>query len=125
MDSIVIIVHICLALAIVAFVLIQQGKGADAGASFGSGASQTVFGSKGSGNFLSRVTAILVTGFFITSLILAVYASNRAQKANEVGLPSEQAIEQMQRDTPMVDDSIDSNTATELPDVNNSSEKKQ
>lgn len=123
MDSIVIIVHICLALAIVAFVLIQQGKGADAGASFGSGASQTVFGSKGSGNFLSRVTAILVAGFFITSLILAVYASNRAQKANEVGLPSEQAIEQMQRDTPMVDDSLNSIEATELPDVNDSSEK--
>ena len=64
MEQIILIVHIVLALGIVFFVMIQQGKGADAGASFGSGASQTVFGSQGSGNFLSRSTAILATAFF-------------------------------------------------------------
>ncbi|MDA9129844.1 preprotein translocase subunit SecG, partial [Gammaproteobacteria bacterium] len=56
MESIIVIVHIVVAVAIVGLVLLQQGKGADAGASFGSGASQTVFGSSGSGNFLVRAT---------------------------------------------------------------------
>lgn len=124
MDSIIIIVHIVLALAIVGFVLIQQGKGADAGASFGSGASQTVFGSKGSGNFLSRTTGLLVAGFFVTSLLLAMYASNHAKKAREVGLPSEQAIKQMQQDTPVVDENVESSSASELPNIDNSGEAK-
>ena len=81
MEQIILIVHIVLALGIVFFVMIQQGKGADAGASFGSGASQTVFGSQGSGNFLSRSTAILATAFFVTSLGLAVFAKQHATKA--------------------------------------------
>jgi len=64
MEQIILIGHIVIAIAIIAFVLMQQGKGADAGASFGSGASQTVFGSAGSANFLSRTTAFLATAFF-------------------------------------------------------------
>lgn len=88
MESIILIVHIVLAIAIIAFVILQQGKGADAGASFGSGASQTVFGSSGSGNFLSRTTAILATGFFITSLTLAVFAKQKAGGDTEIGIPS-------------------------------------
>ncbi len=116
MDSIIIIVHIVLALAIVGFVLMQQGKGADAGASFGSGASQTVFGSKGSGNFLSRTTSFLVAGFFVTSLLLGMYASNRAQQAQQIGLPSEEAVKQLQQDTPVVDEQ-DNVPAAEQPKV--------
>ena len=58
MESIIVIVHIVVAVAIVGLVLLQQGKGADAGASFGSGASQTVFGSSGSGNFLVRQLSV-------------------------------------------------------------------
>jgi len=68
--EVLIIVYLIVALMLVGFVLIQQGKGADMGASFGSGGSNTVFGSTGSGNFLTRATAILATLFFVISLIL-------------------------------------------------------
>lgn len=63
--------HILIALLIVVFVLLQRGKGAETGAAFGSGASGTVFGARGSANFLSRVTAVLATLFFFSSLVLA------------------------------------------------------
>jgi preprotein translocase subunit SecG len=74
MDTILVMVHLGIAVALVALVLIQQGKGADMGAAFGSGASQTVFGSQGSGSFLTRTTAILATVFFLTSLTLAYFS---------------------------------------------------
>ncbi|MBT7764775.1 MAG: preprotein translocase subunit SecG, partial [Gammaproteobacteria bacterium] len=77
MESIIVIVHIVVAVAIVGLVLLQQGKGADAGASFGSGASQTVFGSSGSGNFLVRATTVCATIFFVTSLSLSLVAKNQ------------------------------------------------
>ena len=76
--AIVLSVHVLLAVLMVGLILIQHGKGADAGAAFGSGASGTVFGSKGSGSFLTRSTAILATSFFITSLTLAYLGGNRA-----------------------------------------------
>ena len=63
--------HILVAVLIVVFVLLQRGKGAETGAAFGSGASGTVFGARGSANFLSRVTAVLATLFFASSLVLA------------------------------------------------------
>lgn len=81
MHSIVLFVHILVAVLIVVLVLLQQGKGADTGASFGSGGSQTVFGSQGSGNFLSHVTAILATIFFCTSFALALIARQEAGTA--------------------------------------------
>ena len=62
--------HVLVAALIIVFVLLQRGKGAETGAAFGSGASGTVFGARGSANFLSRVTAVLATLFFATSLIL-------------------------------------------------------
>jgi len=68
--EVLIIVYLVVALMLIGFVLIQQGKGADMGASFGGGGSNTVFGSSGSGNFLTRTTAILATLFFVISLIL-------------------------------------------------------
>lgn len=74
METLVVVVHVVAAIAIIGLVLLQQGKGADAGAAFGSGASQTVFGSSGSGNFLTRLTTIAAVVFFITSLVLAIYA---------------------------------------------------
>jgi preprotein translocase subunit SecG len=74
METLVVVVHVIAAIAIVALVLLQQGKGADAGAAFGSGASQTVFGSSGTGNFLTRSTTIAAVIFFATSLTLAIYA---------------------------------------------------
>jgi len=78
MESVIIFVHVIAAIAITGLVLIQQGKGADMGASFGSGASQTIFGSSGSGNVLSKSTSIMAVVFFITSLGLAVVARQQA-----------------------------------------------
>lgn len=73
--NIILMVHSLVGLAIVVLVLLQHGKGADMGASFGSGASGSLFGATGSANFLSRTTAALATVFFITSLGLTVLAS--------------------------------------------------
>ena len=88
MESAIIIVHVVMAIAIIGLVLIQQGKGADAGASFGGGASQTVFGASGSGNFLTKTTSILAALFFVTSFALAVIAKNKAESVGAVGLPT-------------------------------------
>jgi preprotein translocase subunit SecG len=78
MQTTILIVHTLIALSIIALVLIQRGKGADAGAAFGSGASGTVFGSRGSTSFFSRATAVLATAFFATSLTLAYISSQRS-----------------------------------------------
>src|SRR5215468_5315936 len=75
--TIVIVLHVLIALAIIGLVLLQHGKGADMGSGFGSGASGSLFGATGSANFLSRATAILATVFFLTSLGLAYLATNK------------------------------------------------
>ncbi len=74
----VLIGHTLIALLIIALVLLQRGKGADAGAAFGAGASGTVFGSRGSGSFFSRATAVCATAFFVTSLTLAYLSSQNS-----------------------------------------------
>ncbi len=84
MQTILLLIHVMVAIALVALVLLQHGKGADAGAAFGSGASQTVFGSQGSGSFLTRATAILATVFFVTSLVLAYLTVGQATSSNSV-----------------------------------------
>ena len=71
MEQLILIAHVLIAIAIVGLILIQQGKGADMGAAFGGGSSQSVFGSQGSATFLSRITASLVAVFFISGLSLA------------------------------------------------------
>jgi preprotein translocase subunit SecG len=71
MQTVLVVVHVFLSIGLIVLILMQHGKGADAGAAFGSGASATVFGAQGSANFLSRTTAILAALFFITSLGLA------------------------------------------------------
>jgi preprotein translocase subunit SecG len=73
METLVWVVHIIVAVAVIALVLLQHGKGADMGAAFGSGSSGSLFGATGSANFLSRSTAILATLFFLTSLGLAYF----------------------------------------------------
>jgi preprotein translocase subunit SecG len=78
LNTFVMIVHLFLAVGIIGLVLIQRGKGADAGAGFGAGASGTVFGARGSANFLSRTTAIFATLFFATSLMLAYFGNQGA-----------------------------------------------
>ncbi|MET0534034.1 MAG: preprotein translocase subunit SecG [Steroidobacter sp.] len=80
LHSAVVIFHLLIAAAIVALVLLQRGKGADAGAGFGAGASGTVFGARGSASFLSRTTATLAALFIATSLTLA-YLGGRAPEA--------------------------------------------
>jgi preprotein translocase subunit SecG len=75
LQSILTVLHLVLAIGLVGLILIQHGQGADAGAAFGSGASGTVFGARGSGSFLTRTTAILATLFFLTSIALAYYAA--------------------------------------------------
>jgi preprotein translocase subunit SecG len=75
METIFIVLHLLLAVGLVALILLQHGKGADAGAAFGSGASATVFGARGASSFLSRTTAILAALFFLTSMTLAYFAT--------------------------------------------------
>lgn len=83
MHTVFLTIHVLLAIGVIALVLIQQGKGADAGAAFGSGSSATVFGAGGSGSFLTRVTTALAALFFATSLALAVIAANRGGGESE------------------------------------------
>jgi preprotein translocase subunit SecG len=77
MQTVVLIAHTFIAVMIIVLVLMQRGKGADAGAAFGAGASGTVFGARGSSNFFSRATAVLAAAFFASSLTLAFMSSQR------------------------------------------------
>lgn len=86
-ETLVVVIHVVIAVALVGLVLIQHGKGANAGAAFGGGASQTVFGSEGSSSFLVRATTLLAIVFFVTSFSLAVFAKQRAEVAGEAGIP--------------------------------------
>ncbi len=106
MQTPVLIVHTLIALAIIGLVLIQRGKGADAGAAFGSGASGTVFGSRGSTSFFSRATAVLATAFFATSLTLAYLSSQQAGVTDSLleGLPAVETEERsIMEDMPAAD----------------------
>ena len=84
MKDIVLIIHVIAAVALIGLVLLQHGKGADAGAAFGGGSSQTLFGARGSSNFLSRMTAILATVFFATSLSLAFFLAQKEKPASVI-----------------------------------------
>ncbi|MEQ1484957.1 preprotein translocase subunit SecG [Methyloglobulus sp.] len=89
MYQVIIVIHILLGLSIIGLILMQQGKGADAGATFGGGASGSVFGAQGAASFLSRTTAILATLFFITSLGLAWINGNKTGAAVDfMGTPA-------------------------------------
>ncbi len=100
MEAVILAVHIVIAITLIGLILIQQGKGADAGAAFGgggggSGASATVFGSQGSGNFLTKTTAILATVFFITSLFLS-YLSGQVSAGRTEAADALNRVEQIQ-----------------------------
>ena len=84
MQTFVLVVHIILAVLMIVLILVQHGKGADAGASFGGGAA-TVFGASGSGNFMTRLTAIFTALFFVTSLTLAILAKQQTSNAYSLG----------------------------------------
>ncbi|GFZ75893.1 hypothetical protein GCM10011403_18240 [Pseudohongiella nitratireducens] len=120
METLVIIVHVIAAIAIIGLVLLQQGKGAETGAAFGSGASQTVFGSGGSGNFLTRTTSLAAVVFFATSLVLAVFAKQYSVGASDGAAPivnPDLLQEEMQSDIPQVS-APDADAASDIPQVN-------
>ena len=78
MYEILLVIYLLAALGVIGLVLVQQGKGADMGASFGAGASGTLFGASGSGNFLTRMTAVFATIFFVISLVLGNMSAKKA-----------------------------------------------
>ena len=128
METILTVVHLFLAIGLVALVLMQHGKGADAGAAFGSGASATVFGSQGSANFLSRATAVMATLFFITSLWLAYYAMQSTETVSLMdavpAIPAEPvpAVDEAATDLPSIPgmpaENTDGSTESDLPVIN-------
>lgn len=87
-ETLILVIHVLAALSIIGLVLIQQGKGADMGSGFGAGASSTVFGSSGAGNFLSRTTTFIAIAFFCTSFALAFFAKEKSVAARDLGIPS-------------------------------------
>lgn len=94
LQSIALVIHVALSIAVIGLVLIQHGKGADAGAAFGSGASSTVFGARGAASFLTRLTTALAGCFFLTSIGLFYIAANRDRAAASSvtdGLPALEA----------------------------------
>ena len=92
MENLILLVHLIIALVIIALILLQQGKGAEMGASFGSGASQTLFGATGSGNFFAKLTAIFATAFFVTSFSLALIAKKQSS-VDDVALPALEEVD--------------------------------
>ena len=92
METLVLVIHVLVAIAIIGLVLLQHGKGADMGAAFGGGASGSLFGSTGSANFLSRTTAVLATIFFVSSLALTWFSAHRTDAKGVMGpQPASQA----------------------------------
>lgn len=93
MYEVLLVAFLVVAIVLIGFIMIQQGKGADMGASFGSGASNTVFGSSGSGNFLTRTTAALAVVFFILSLVLgnlSTGSSDAGEDFSDLSVPMEE-----------------------------------
>ena len=121
LETVIVVLHLLGAIGVVVLVLLQQGKGADAGASFGSGASATVFGSQGSSTFLSKFTAILATGFFITSLGLAFFAKEKADALTQVGLPDPAVLEVQQKpaaeDVPVLEEQAPADDSSDVPEA--------
>jgi preprotein translocase subunit SecG len=110
--EVLLVAYLIVALLLIGFVLIQQGKGADMGASFGSGGSNTVFGSSGSGNFMTRTTAILAGLFFFISLSLGAITANRESAEDEwnnleVPASLEEQVElPADQDVPVIEDAV-------------------
>ncbi|UCE88762.1 MAG: preprotein translocase subunit SecG [Pseudomonadota bacterium] len=99
LHNVILVLHVLIAASLVGLVLLQQGKGADVGAAFGSGASSTVFGSQGSASFLTRTTGILAALFFVTSLSLAYLATRAAQPTSVLDTGAPPAVEQVVEET--------------------------
>jgi preprotein translocase subunit SecG len=121
MYQVIIVIHVLLGLGVIGLVLMQQGKGADAGAAFGTGSAGSVFGAQGAASFLSRSTAILATLFFATSLGLAIVNGHKDTErdlmatpaANESGLPAVEGAKTLEAMPPVA--SPDTQQAPALP----------
>lgn len=118
MHTILVVVHLFLSIGLISLILIQHGKGADAGAAFGSGASSTVFGARGSANFLSRTTGVLALLFFITSLTLAWMAMEAARDSGlmvDVQATDSQPIPAAESDLPAIPAAATGSDVPEIP----------
>lgn len=129
MQTIFIVFHLFLAAGLIGLILIQHGKGADMGAAFGSGASGTVFGAKGSASFLTRLTAGLATLFFVTSMVMAYFATQRDEGSDlfkdlQAPAAAEQQAPVPQSDIPPVPGGVPAGE-NELPPVAVSDEAAQ
>lgn len=117
MEQIILVVHLLVALAIIGLVMLQQGKGADMGASFGAGASQTLLGSSGSANVLTRATAWLVLLFFASSFGLALLANQKSLTADELDLEIPDVVETQEEtvsgELPVVEEDVPAAMAPE------------
>lgn len=122
METVLVVVHLFLAIGLVGLILIQHGKGADMGAAFGAGgASGSVFGSSGAGNFLSRTTGVLAIAFFITSLALAYFAMNTSDKGSvmaNAAVEQPVAAQPAQTDLPVIPEAAaPKNDGSDVPTV--------
>ena len=117
MSSFVIIIHIIVAVALILIVLLQTGKGADMGAAFGGGSSQTLFGGSGASTFLSRLTTIVAVIFMLTSLGLAYLSSHRAIRSvtSRVAVPTTEQTERVPSEVPVQSAAKEADTATGTP----------
>ncbi len=106
LQALLLVVQVICAIALIGFILIQHGKGADAGAAFGSGASATVFGAAGSGNFLTKTTTALAFVFLLNSLALAWMAKERSMQAQQLNVVDPLATEVLIEETEAVPDDI-------------------
>jgi preprotein translocase subunit SecG len=117
-NSILLVVQVLLSISLIVLILMQHGKGADAGAAFGSGASATVFGARGSGNFLSRATTIIAIMFFVVCLALAYVSSNRSAPESVTGsVITQEADEAPAADTGDLPPAGDGGTSTQSSDL--------
>jgi preprotein translocase subunit SecG len=112
MQTVLLVIHVLLSLGLVGLVLVQRGKGAEAGAAFGSGASSTVFGSQGSASFLTRTTAVAATLFFLTSLGLAYMSGQQVERKSVTELMAPETS-----DVPAAPQSMNKSRSTDIPDV--------
>ncbi len=115
--SILLVFEVLLSIALIVLILMQHGKGADAGAAFGGGSSGTVFGSKGSGSFLTRATAILAALFFVNCLALAYVVSHRTQGASVIDSVVDQAEPTTAPTAPASEEPPPADNATDIPEV--------
>lgn len=126
LETLILVVHVLAAISIIALVLMQQGRGAEMGAGFGSGSSGTVFGSGGAGNFMTRLTTAVAIVFFLTSFGLAFFAKEKSESARTIGVPEVvQEAPEAEEEVPEADDEVPATEGaveSEIPRVDEASD---